>query len=229
MLRALASRLGVRCPAAPSALPSRPSSSAAPRTPPSRSEAALLDLYAQAVEPRAPPPPPAPDAATLRRWAALAASFTRLKWRRERVLHRDLSRKARLKWAALHALPTEALRREALRIDPHVPLELYVALDTPPLAGFHGPEDAARERARAEEARAATEAAARARVITEGVQRASAPKAQGPAIGGDFGGREGLRKQRLRTLGALDMMEGVARPEEAANKGGARKGGDNKK
>ena len=122
---------------------------------PARSEAALLDLYAQAVEPRAPPPPPAPSPAALQEWKAMSSLYVKLMWRRQHVLQRDWNRKARLKWAALHALPSEEHRRDALHVDPHVPLELYLPLQTPPLAGFHGPEDAARERARLEALRVA--------------------------------------------------------------------------
>ncbi len=52
-------------------------------------------------------------------------------------MNRDLQRKIRLKWAAIHALPTVELRREALVIDPYVPLRTRVPTQTPPLKGFH--------------------------------------------------------------------------------------------
>jgi len=190
------------------------SKSPAPSSSPARSEAALLDLYALAVEPRAPPAPPPPAPAELARWRSMSSLYVKLMWRRNYVLSRDWNRKARLKWAALHALPTEALRRDALRVDPHVPLELYLPLETPPLAGFHGPEDAARERARVEALRAAEDARARARVMAEGVKRAAAPKAEVASAGGDFGAARGQGRNRLRTLGSFDFGVGAKAAEE---------------
>jgi hypothetical protein len=185
-------------------------------TSPARSEAALLDLYAQAVEPRAPAPPPRPSEATLLAWKGMASLYVKLLWRRHHVLQRDWNRKARLKWAALHALPTEAHRRDALFVEPHVPLELYLPLETPPLAGFHGPEDAARERARVEAMRAAEDARARARVMAEGVKRAAAPKAEVASAGGDFGAARGAGRSRLRALGTFDLGAGAAPPAAEA-------------
>jgi hypothetical protein len=197
---------------------------------PARSEAALLDLYAQAIEPRLPPPPPPPSEAQLAEWNHIAKKYVKLMWKRTRVLHRDGNRKARLKWAALHALPTEELRRDALFVDPYVPLELYLPLDTPPLAGFHGPEDAARERARAEAARAAEEDRARERVMAEGVKRASAPKADTVAVGGDFGAQRGTGRSRLRALGSFDFGAGEEGPGKMPSGAPAKKeGGGGKK
>jgi hypothetical protein len=63
--------------------------------------------------------------------------YTKLMWKRHHVMNRDLQRKLRLKWAAIHALPTAELRRDALFVDPYVPLRIRVPTQTPPLAGFH--------------------------------------------------------------------------------------------
>ncbi len=121
---------------------------------------------------------PALSPADAQRYEASAKLYTKLMWRRERVFKRDLSRKLALKWAALHALPTEDLRREALVIDPFVPAHIRHALQTPPLAGFHGAEDAEREAARvAQEAAAALARAASA------AERAASESAASGATG----------------------------------------------
>lgn len=104
----------------------------------------------------------------LARDEAIAKTYTRLMWRRAHVSGRDLNRKLRLKWAAIHALPTHERRVEALVVDPFVPFQLRVPTFTPPLAGFHGAEE--RERAAA----AAAAAAAEAEALSGGKRRGGA-------------------------------------------------------
>ena len=70
------------------------------------------------------------------RGAALYNTYVKLLWKRQHVMSRDLQRKIKLKWAAIAALPTPELRREALVVDPFVPLRLRVQTITPPLKGF---------------------------------------------------------------------------------------------
>jgi hypothetical protein len=99
-----------------------------------RSEAAQNDLYMRALEPKPPAKPvmaPAAAAAAHK----VAAVYTKMMWKRDKVLSKDLNRKLLLKWAAVWALPTDELRREALVVDPFVP-GLRVPRQTPPLAGF---------------------------------------------------------------------------------------------
>jgi hypothetical protein len=154
----------------------------------------------------------------------VATLYTKLLWRRERVLARDATRKMQLKWAAIGALPTEALQREALIIDPFVPLHLRVARETPPLAGFHGAEERAREAAAAAVARAAAEAAAAA-AATAALSRGdvdgaeAARRALGPAGGKAERGKGGRRAAAfgddLDLFGAMNAEAGIAAPEEA--------------
>lgn len=99
-----------------------------------RSEATQNDLYMRALEPKPPAKPvmaPAAAAAAHK----VAAVYTKMMWKRDKVLSKDLNRKLLLKWAAVYALPTDELRREALVVDPFVP-GLRVPRQTPPLAGF---------------------------------------------------------------------------------------------
>jgi hypothetical protein len=56
---------------------------------------------------------------------------------------RDLKRKLDLKWAAFHCLPTIERKKEALQINPFVPLYRKIATATPPIHGFHGKPEAA--------------------------------------------------------------------------------------
>lgn len=78
----------------------------------------------------------------------LAKTYTRLMWKRNRVTQKDFARKLKLKWAAIYALPTEELRKQALFFDPYVPLNYRMPTATPPLAGFSGaPEETAKQAA----------------------------------------------------------------------------------
>lgn len=85
----------------------------------------------------------------------LARTATKLMFKRHYVMNRDLTRKAKLKWAAISALPTEEMQRDALLIDPYIPFNVRVARITPPLSGFHTPEEKERERLIADAAAAA--------------------------------------------------------------------------
>jgi hypothetical protein len=172
-----------------------------------KGEGGLTDLYMRAVE----PPPrkvPPPTAEELAAWGPLSRRYVQLMWRRERVQGRDFHRKVQLKWAALHALPTAALRAEALGVTGHVPMELRIAQHTPPSTGFHGPEEAAKERARQEvaareRARAEDEKARMGLLVGEvsnAGRRAKAAAASGiakPKVGGAFGSNTGGRKGRF--------------------------------
>jgi hypothetical protein len=70
--------------------------------------------------------------------SSLAKTYTQLLWRRHRVQSKDLQRKIQLKWAAIYALPTEEAKKQALQVNPYVPLDYRFATDTPPLFGFPG-------------------------------------------------------------------------------------------
>lgn len=164
----------------------------------------MQELYMRAVE----PPPkvlPKPTPEELATWGPLSKLYVKLMWRRERVRSRDWHRKAQLKWAALHALPTPELRREALGVGAPVPLGLFLPQTTPPSTGFHGPEEAARERARQELAarERAREEDTRARLgLMSGeiaatgrrAKAAAATSAQAPKAGGIFGSTRGKRR-----------------------------------
>ena len=63
--------------------------------------------------------------------------YVKLMFKRHHVQQRDLQRKLKLKWAAIYALPTPELRREALIINPFTPLWTRVPTETPPHKGFH--------------------------------------------------------------------------------------------
>ena len=199
-----------RCAAAAAPPRARAFAAAPPGASLNKGEGALTDLYMRAVEP--PPrklPPPTPEEAAA--WGELSRRYVKLMWRRERVRSRDLDRKLQLKWAALHALPSEALRREALGVTGHVPMELCLPQHTPPSTGFHGPEEAAkerarqevaaRERARAEEERLrkgllvgeVSSTGRRAKVAAE----AAAAGGAKPRVGGALGSAVGGRKQRF--------------------------------
>ena len=125
-------------------------------------------------------------------------------WRRDRVLKRDWTRKLAHKWAALYALPTDELRREALVVDPFVPFHLRHALITPPLAGFHGAEEAERETARAaQEAAAAAKRAASA---------AAAVAAAGAVVSAS--GRRALVQGTVAALARGGRARGGTRAED---------------
>lgn len=57
-------------------------------------------------------------------------------------LERDIKRKLDLKWAAFHCLPSLERKKEALQINPFVPLYRKVATALPPIHGFGGPAGA---------------------------------------------------------------------------------------
>jgi hypothetical protein len=222
MLRCLCRAAGAAAAAAPARAPLQPlrapsaralatapasTSSSSSSSASQKGEGGLTDLYMRAVEP--PPrkvPPPTPEEAAA--WGALSRRYVQLMWRRERVRARDLHRKVQLKWAALHALPSEALRREALGVTGHVPMELCLPQHTPPSTGFHGPEEAAKERARQEvaareRARAEDERLRQGLLVGEVSStgrraKAAASAALGkPKVGGAFGSTAGGRKQRF--------------------------------
>jgi hypothetical protein len=65
-------------------------------------------------------------------------TYTKLMWKRHHVRNRDLQRKLMLKWAAISALPSVEMKKEALVIDPFVPMWSRVPAATPPVKGFHG-------------------------------------------------------------------------------------------
>ena len=183
----------------------------APGTPTAsqKGEGGLTDLYMRAVEP--PPrkaPPPTPEEAVA--WGKLSQRYVKLMWRRERVQARDLHRKVQLKWAALHALPTPELRAAALGVTTFVPAELRVPQHSPPSTGFHGPEEAAKERARQEvaareRARAESERARKGQQVGEVSSTGRRAKAAAeaavakPKVGGAFGSSTGGRKSRFST------------------------------
>ena len=68
----------------------------------------------------------------------LGVTYVKLKWKRRLARDRDLKRKLDLKWAAFHCLPTLERKKEALQINPFVPLYRKLPTATPPLYGFHG-------------------------------------------------------------------------------------------
>lgn len=175
---------------------------------PGSSDGKMTELYMRAVEPppRKVPPPTAEEVAA---WGEVSRRYVRLMWRRDRVQSRDLHRKVQLKWAALHALPTAELRRDALGVTGHVPLELRIAQLTPPSTGFHGPEEAAKERARqavaAREAARAEEERLRKGLLDSGASSALGRKAKAgakvvaPKAGGAFGSALGSKKGRFNS------------------------------
>jgi hypothetical protein len=68
----------------------------------------------------------------------LSEVFSKLKMKRGVAMGKDLKRKLDLKWAAFHALPSEARKVEASFIQPRVPLQRRSPTATPPSYGFHG-------------------------------------------------------------------------------------------
>lgn len=96
-----------------------------------------MDLYMRAVEPKPTPLEPLSEEEKAK-GRVIANLYVKMMWKRHHVRNRDLQRKIRLKWAAIHALPTVELRREALFVDPYVPLRTRIPTLTPPLKGFHG-------------------------------------------------------------------------------------------
>jgi hypothetical protein len=209
LARCLCRAAGARAPLLP-ARSSRAFAAAPAGSASHKGEGALTDLYMRAVE----PPPrkvPAPTPQELAAWGELSRRYVKLMWRRERVRSRDLDRKLQLKWAALHALPSEALRREALGVTGHVPMELCLPQHTPPSTGFHGPEEAAKERARQEvaareRARAEEERLRKGLLVGEvsstgrRAKAAAAAAAAGgakPRVGGALGSAGGGRKARF--------------------------------
>lgn len=170
---------------------------------PGRDEANMNELYMRAVEPK-PPERTRPSPADISRGHHLSLLATKLLWKRNRVQMRDLNRKTKLKWAAIGALPTEELRREALVIDPYIPFNVRIARVTPPLSGFHSPEEKERERLAAEAAAAhvakqqaaaggAGGAAGEAGATEGGVAVEQVEAAAGGAAAGAKGGKAGKK------------------------------------
>ncbi len=88
----------------------------------------------------------------------LAAAYSAGLWRRRRVATRDEAVKLQLKWAAVAALPTQAMRQYALMVEPFIPLDYRLPTETPPRLGYAG--SAMEARAAAADAAAAAAAAA---------------------------------------------------------------------
>ena len=149
------------------------------------------------MEPRPPAMVRLPDA-ELSKNHKLASNYTKLMWKREVVIKRDLNRKIMLKWAAIHALPTDELRREALVVDPFIPT-FKIPRVTPPLAGFQGPEAQQAE----EDERVAAGAEAGKKIGTTG--KPVGPSRSGPGGRGKGGGRKTLDMAAL--LGLEEVKE----------------------
>lgn len=158
------------------------------------------------------------------RMAGIATLYSKLRMRRSVVMGRDLNRKAKLKWAAIYALPTEQRRREALVVDPYVPLDLRVPRVTPPLAGFHGPEEIERERVAAEAARKAAEAAARL-AAAEALKRGDVAGAQAASGAGAAAAGGGLGKGTRRDVSGVGAGRRARGGGAAAGGGGSGGGG----
>lgn len=174
-----------------------------------KAESSMNELWMRALEPK-PPAKPKMSAADKAKNRKLAVLYTKLMWKREYILKKDLNRKMLLKWAALYALPTDELKREALVVDAWMPT-LKIPRMTPPLAGFQGPE------ARAEEEAAAKKETERAGA-TAGKGKA------GPA--GKQAGGAAARKGRGQGGGGIDLaaLSGLTKIAEAPPSTGGGKG-----
>lgn len=140
-------------------------------------------------------------------------------WKRHHVYNRDLQRKLLLKWAAIYALPSVELRREALVIDPVVPLWTRVPTHTPPLKGFHTEQRAIGGDEEDEDA--ATAAAAK--TASSALDRSSAglkSAASFGAIGSAARSRTGRSEDGvslLKGLGSLVKPAPVSSPKASAS------------
>ena len=160
--------------------------------------------------------------------AAIYNTYVKLRWKRQRVMARDLQRKIKLKWAAIAALPTPELQREALEVNPMVPLRLRLATITPPLKGFqHEPFSSDKAAGAGADATSASGAAAAAAKSAAGDAAASATAAMAPKkrhVGGasaEAGVGSALSALRRRTSGAsgpslLSSLRGAAAAPGAA-------------
>lgn len=142
---------------------------------------------------------------------ALHSTYVKMMWKRHHVQGRDLQRKLKLKWAAIHALPTPELRREALVIDPFVPSWTRVPTHTPPLKGFHTEQRAIGGDEEADE-EAARQAAAKAASATLLDQSANTLKSAA-----EFGALGSAARSRTgRSDGGVSLLKGLSSAARAS-------------
>lgn len=169
-----------------------------------------------------------PSDAEKAKGSALYSTYVKLKWKRERIMARDLQRKIALKWAAIAALPTQELKLEALEVDPFIPLRLRPATITPPLKGFQHDPFEGTPQAAALAAFNASVAAARPAGAGGASAASAAPKAgeEAKKKGNEGGGIDSaLSALRRRTAGSgpslLSSMRAKATAAAVAAEGGA--------